>query len=216
MIPKIKESIADYKSFFYLYVVFLIVVGIALLTYSKAETFFFVNSHFAPWADSFFKGVTSLGDGLFFALVTLVLAVYRYRLALLGLIVFLASSLVAQLLKNTLFSSLKRPSGIFGENMIHKIEGVTLHANNSFPSGHTTTAFALSMFLVLAFGLKRSGWLLAILAILVGYSRVYLGQHFPVDVYFGSLIGILTSLLIYVWLNEPFKARFGDKGLLKQ
>lgn len=214
---EIKRVIIENKSFLYLYIVFLILLGGLLLTYTKADTFLFVNKHYAPWTDAFFKGFTALGDGLFFLLVTLVLALYRYRYAILGLVVFLTSSLLAQLLKHTLFSSFKRPYGVFGDmEGIHLVNGVTTHVNNSFPSGHTTTAFALALFLTLVFKLKRSGCLLALAAILVGYSRVYLVQHFPVDVYFGSLLGVIVCLVIYVWLNEPLKGKFGDKGLLSK
>lgn len=217
MIDAIKKTVISYKSFFFLYAAFLLILGTILLMYSKEETFLFVNNHYSSWADSFFKGVTGLGDGLFFVLVTLALALYRYRLALLGIIVFLSSSLLAQLLKHTLFSSFKRPYGVLGQqNNLHIVEGITLHTNNSFPSGHTTTAFALTLFLVLAFQLRRSGWLLAIAAILVGYSRVYLVQHFPVDVYFGSLLGVISCMVFFNWLDEPFKMKFGDKGLMSK
>ena len=215
MMVRIKKTIFEYKSFFYLYFTFLVIAGLALVIFSKEETFFFVNSRFSSMADFFFRGITGLGDGLFFALITLVLAIYRYRLALMGLVIFLSSSLVAQVLKNTLFSGFKRPYGVFGDDSrVHLVEGVAIYVKNSFPSGHTTTAFALAVFLVLAFGLKRSGWLLALAAMLVGYSRVYLAQHFPVDVYYGSLIGVITCLVMYSWLDQPLRSRFGDKGLM--
>lgn len=215
MINEIKKIITDYKSFFYLYLLLLVVVGVLLLVFTKEETFMFVNRHFAVWADPLFKGITALGDGLFFALVTLTLALYRYRLALLGLIIFLGSSLLAQLLKHTFFSSFKRPYGVFGPDAgLHIVDGVSLHTSNSFPSGHTTTAFALALFIVMAFNIKKNGWLLVLVAALVGYSRVYLVQHFPVDAYFGSMLGVISSLLLFVWLNEPFKRKFGNKGLI--
>jgi len=215
MIKSVKSILIEYKSFFYLYVIFLLGLGLALLAYSKEETFWFVNNHFSPWADVFFKGLTTLGDGIFFALITLILALYRYRLALLGLLIFITSSVIAQVLKRAFFGDILRPLGYFGsKSNLHKVEGVTLHINNSFPSGHTTTAFALAVFLLFVFKLNKNGWLLAIIAILVGYSRVYLAVHFPIDVYFGSLIGVITSVLMYAWLNESFKTKFGDKGLL--
>ncbi len=217
MIKTLYKLIADYKFFFYLYGLFISVVGIALLVYSKEESFFIVNGIYSTFGDVFFKVVTHLGDGLFFVLIVLALALYRYRLALLGLIVFVASSVIAQVLKVTLFDKAKRPVAYFEHNIdIHFVEGVTRHVKNSFPSGHTTTAFALALFLVLAFELRKSGWAMAIIAILVGYSRVYLAVHFPVDVYFGSLIGVLTATFMYAWLNTPFKNKFGDKGLMSK
>lgn len=215
MRASIHKVIREYKSFFYLYALFIIIVGKTLLVYSKEESFFLVNSIHNPSADVFFKGLTHLGDGVLFALITGVLALYRYRLALLGLIIFLSSSLVAQVLKLTVFDNVKRPIGYFGSDLdIHFVDGVTRHVNNSFPSGHSTTVFALAIFLVLVFNLKKSGWLMALIAILVGYSRVYLAVHFPIDVYFGSLLGVGSAVLIYVWLDKPLRSKFGDKGLM--
>jgi membrane-associated phospholipid phosphatase len=37
---------------------------------------------------------------------------------------------------------------------------------------------------------------------MVGYARIYLAQHFFADVYFGSILGTLISILVYVWLNS--------------
>ena len=218
MIKLLNQVLRQYKLFFYVYGLFLIIGVYVLLTYSKEESFFLVNSYNNFIADTFFKLLTHLGDGLLFVLIILVLAFYRYRLALLGLVIFLGSSLIAQLLKLTFFDDVLRPVGHFRGNLdnIHFVEGVTRHVKNSFPSGHTTTAFALAIFIVLAFNMKRSSWLMAIVAILVGYSRVYLAVHFPVDVYFGSIIGIISSVLLYIWLDKPFRSKFGDKGLLKK
>lgn len=217
MIKELSQIIKEYKWFFVLYGAFLIIGGAVLLIYSKEESFFLVNSYYTPAADFFFKGITNLGDGILFALIALVLALYRYRFAILGLIIFLGSSLLAQVLKLTFFDDVLRPVGHFAKEVdIHFVAGVTRHVKNSFPSGHTTTVFALAIFLVLVFKMRRSAWLMAILAILAGYSRVYLAVHFPVDVYFGSLIGVLSALLLYVWFNEPLRAKFGDKGLMKK
>ncbi len=211
----LKKAIADYKSFFYAYLLFILLGGIFLLVFTKEESFFLINLHHSAVADVFFKLATHIGDGLLFILIIIVLAFYNYRKAALGLIIFLASALVAQLLKLTLFDNVMRPVGHFSKEVdIHFVEGVTRHVYNSFPSGHTTSAFALALFLVLVFNLRKVGWLVAIGAFLVGYSRVYLAVHFPVDVYAGSIIGVITALLAYLWLNNPLKTKFGNKGFL--
>jgi len=212
------EVLRQYKSFFIVYGLFLAIAAVGLLAYSKEETFFLVNSHHNSIADVFFKLLTHLGDGLFFVLIIVVLALYRYRLALLGLVIFLGSSLIAQVLKLSFFNDVLRPVGHFSSDLsgIHFVDGVTRHVKNSFPSGHTTTAFALAIFLVLAFKMNRNSWLMAVVAILIGYSRVYLAVHFPVDVYFGSIIGIVSAVLIFIWLDKPFNSKFGDKGLLRK
>jgi len=75
----------------------------------------------------------------------------------------------------------------------------------SFPSGHTATAFALACWLWLMVRSTRYrwlGWLGWLLAALVGLSRIYRGVHYPSDVLVGMLIGILSGLIAFVWLNR--------------
>lgn len=61
----------------------------------------------------------------------------------------------------------------------------------SFPSGHTETAFALAVALTYFVPKKRA--VFYTLAALVGFSRVYNGEHFPLDVICGALIGYVGA-----------------------
>ncbi len=68
----------------------------------------------------------------------------------------------------------------------------------SFVSGHSTTSFAVTTFMILT--LKkyyRHPYLLLIWPILFAYSRIYVGVHFPVDIFIGMLLGILEGVLFY-------------------
>lgn len=70
----------------------------------------------------------------------------------------------------------------------------------SFPSGHATLAFAGAY--ILAREHRKWAKLYYLLAILIAISRIYLGKHYPSDVLFGGLIGILIgyiSLKIIDW-----------------
>ncbi|NQU77693.1 phosphatase PAP2 family protein [Candidatus Falkowbacteria bacterium] len=64
----------------------------------------------------------------------------------------------------------------------------------SFPSLHTTIAFAFSCTLFL-FN-KKIGAYYLVAAILIGLSRVYVGVHYPLDILFGALIGCVSALVI--------------------
>jgi membrane-associated phospholipid phosphatase len=67
----------------------------------------------------------------------------------------------------------------------------------SFPSGHATSAFAL--FLCLAFlSANRYIKLISFMsACFIAFSRVYLSQHFLIDIYFGSIIGSTGAIAFY-------------------
>lgn len=67
----------------------------------------------------------------------------------------------------------------------------------SFPSGHTTTAASFYSSLAMAFKKRRLSIFCAIMIVLVGLSRLYLGVHWPIDVFGGLVLGISISLLAY-------------------
>lgn len=89
----------------------------------------------------------------------------------------------------------------------HTVEGVSLHSSLSFPSGHTAAAFAL-MFAISI--LCKHNWqrvLCLAIAVLTGFSRIYLSQHFLEDVLAGSVVGILSTLLVYFITIKATKAK---------
>ncbi|MCR5293900.1 MAG: phosphatase PAP2 family protein [Lachnospiraceae bacterium] len=65
---------------------------------------------------------------------------------------------------------------------------------NSFPSGHTGAAFSVAMVLFRNFSRKWARFTGMIMAVLMGFSRMYVGVHFFTDVTVGALIGILSGV----------------------
>ncbi|NMB45407.1 MAG: phosphatase PAP2 family protein [Firmicutes bacterium] len=63
----------------------------------------------------------------------------------------------------------------------------------SFPSGHTTASFAVGISYALAFPGYSLLWV--VWAALVGWSRIYVGVHYPTDVLAGSLVGTLFAYI---------------------
>lgn len=114
---------------------------------------------------------------------------------------FLLSGLIAQGLKKVFHAP--RPKAIISYDMYqHFIENITHSGNNSFPSGHTTSAFALATVLCLYAKNRYLQLLYFIMALLVGYSRIYLGQHFLPDVVVGMMIGMGVGVIVFIISNR--------------
>jgi membrane-associated phospholipid phosphatase len=62
----------------------------------------------------------------------------------------------------------------------------------------------LTTLLALYFPGRKPGLFFLAVAVLTGYSRIYLSQHFPVDVLAGSLAGVLPSLAVYIFIPLPY------------
>lgn len=75
----------------------------------------------------------------------------------------------------------------------HPLRDTTRLVSFSFPSNHASNMFALAAFL--SYNYSRSGLLCFSAAALVGYSRIYVGSHYPFDVLGGALWGVLIGLL---------------------
>jgi membrane-associated phospholipid phosphatase len=190
------HTIQKKRCYFILFTVFIVIANIILLMLGKKDSFLLLNTFHNKFLDQLFLSITFFGDGILAILVCLILFLFKKKQESLFLLIsFVLSSILAQVLKNS-FHRL-RPVNFFHDYSYHKlIDGFTNSVYHSFPSGHTTTIFALAT-MVVFFTKKRSYHILVlIVAILVGYSRIYLGQHFLEDVIFGAIIGTTISLLI--------------------
>ena len=73
----------------------------------------------------------------------------------------------------------------------------------SWPSGHTTTAFAFAVAIMLL--APRTIWIALPLAILAGYSRMPVKAHYLGDVFLGATVGTIGAILVYQWLAPKLK-----------
>jgi membrane-associated phospholipid phosphatase len=199
------------------YVLFLLLCGVLILVYSKAELHILSNKANGPFWDVFFKYATHLGDGAMIGVLTLILLFIKYRYALAFLAGSLVTSVVVNLLKKVFLGTVYRPSKYFElyeTFQLHLVDGVKLHALQSFPSGHTATAFNLFFTLALLTKSNSLKLIFFLMAVIVGYSRVYLSQHFLQDIAVGSLIGVIFILLSWI-VFEKFNKNWLDRSILK-
>lgn len=185
--------------FTYATILFLLLGTAALFYWNKEQVFLWLNHQHTYTADVILKYFTYIGDGIFMLGLGLLLLLFRMRkLGVLMLLSFLLSGLLAQSIKR--IEARPRP-GLHFQNpdIIHRVDDVLLKGKNSFPSGHTTTAFATFSLLAFASRNKFVQFIYFAIAVTIGYSRIYLGQHFAEDVLMGAAVGFLSSFFLS-WL----------------
>ena len=207
-----------YYPFYLIYLLFLILGGVFLLSVTREESHLILNQFFFPPFHGFFQNITHAGDGLAPVLIVAVSLFINYKSAMqIGLASMFAGG-STQLLKNFVFDDVDRPSWFFkhfSKNSIQLIEGLHMNIHNSFPSGHTTSAFAVYVSIILLAKKKHYSLIFGLLALIAGYSRVYLSQHFFVDIYFGPLMGTIWAMGIFLLLQQIEKPWF-NKSLLRR
>lgn len=179
----------------------------------KGSDVLWINGHHTPLLDIFFKTITNLGDGFVFipiAVVTLFLGL-RYFIAL--ALSAVVHGLIVSLFKRVLFHGSERPRNFIDPDLLHFVSGVDVHGTNTFPSGHTATAFCAAMVITLIARNKMIGGVALLLALLIGYSRVYLAQHFLMDVAAGAMVGGITTFIIWQLMENNEMPRWMNKKL---
>ena len=186
-----------------IYAVFFVILLLLVAFFDKFQLHLYINKYHSPFFDFFFKYATHLGDGIMFG----VLGILFFRIKRRMFFVFLTGGfltlVVTYILKRIVFKGVPRPVEALGAEALHLIDGVKMAHWNSFPSGHTTAAFTIFTILSLYFYKSKLQYLWISLAIIAGLSRVYLSQHFLVDVFVGSYIGILLGFISMALLSNP-------------
>ena len=209
-----KQLIRNNAVFIALSLILLGVLGLALLYIPKGELHLLLNEYHTPARDIFYRYYTHVAEWFPYVICVALLLFSRIGDGVFASAAMLLSALFTQVVKHIVVAP--RPLTWFGEHMpdvqLPLVEGVDVHAIYSFPSGHTTSFFALAFVLSIVvtkrlsrFSLALSSTLQAILVVLAalgGYSRIYLCQHFALDVFAGALVGTLITLLCYAVLHR--------------
>ncbi len=154
--------------------------------------------------------ITNFGN--FFVWVVICIFIYIFgdrfgrQVAILGLAALILSNVLVIMLK--IIIAEPRPF-----MALPNVDLLTPESGSSFPSGHTASSFTAATVIGLKYHQKTKGkkrWLiypLLLLAIVVGFSRVYVGVHYPYDVIFGALFGVVCALIILKSENKIFESK---------
>ena len=202
----------------------IVALGLALCFIPKGELHLLLCDRHTPARDVFYRYYTHIAEWAPYVICVLILLFSRAGNAAMAATCIACSELTTQIVKHIVQAP--RPITWFAVNMpdiqLPLAEGVRINQWLSFPSGHTTSFFAL--FFVLSICLTTSisnrsrkegnepinrietgsivligllQILLFLFAAMGGYSRIYLSQHFAADVLGGIVIGITISTLCY-------------------
>lgn len=206
------------NQFFYLLNLFLILgITLFLCCFNRAEGFIWFNQIHSSTLSAIFEVITFLGDGWFSIILAFSLLFFSKKnkeLALIILLAYISSGIFAQIIKNLIDSP--RPKVYFEAH--HLQYYIDTFANSrvgyrSFPSGHTASFFALAT-VFSNYWKKAPICIVAVmLSVLVGYSRIYLGHHFLVDVLFGAIIGIVFGSLSIIWVRKIIQSPLFKKKI---
>jgi membrane-associated phospholipid phosphatase len=192
------------KGFFIPYFLFLVVGLFLILQYTEKEILDTIVSSRTPALTAIAKLLTYTGDGLFFIFTIILLAFFKLRFALTGLIAWAIQGLIVQISKRYFFEDYTRPVDRFKDSVSdYVIEGYEHHSLYSFPSGHSSTAFCMFLLLALFVTDKRWGLVFFLLALVIALTRPYLAQHFFIDIYAGSLVGVFAAIVAYILIYKP-------------
>lgn len=200
-----------YRWYLYPAGVFLVAAVTAAVVLPYGEEILFLNDfRFEPF-NTAFRMITMLGEPYMWVLAAVY---YLFRARSMAIPVVVSGLLImpiSYVVKDKAGSD--RPYTHFQHigksDQVVVVPGVALNkGKTSFPSGHTMSAFGLYSMIALLSGGKNRYLLMTLagISVLVGISRIFLVQHFLVDVVGGAVLGMLTSGLVW-WIWSTKKPR---------
>jgi membrane-associated phospholipid phosphatase len=214
--------------FIVLSLILLVVLGLALIYVPTDELHLFLCDRHTHARDIFYRYYTHVAEWLPYVVCVLLLLFGRVGVGVMASTAMLLSTLFTQIVKHIVVAP--RPLTWFAEHFpdiqLPVVEGVKMNLWYSFPSGHTTSFFALAFVLSIVstnyLSAQRSNSktvcqsnglsaiavqvLLFALATLGAYSRIYLSQHFALDIFGGIVSGLTAGIISYAVFY-----RFEDK-----
>lgn len=173
-----------------------------MITNFEISILLWIQENLRGAMDSFWIFITSLANkGIFWILVGVALLLFKKtrQTGITLLIALIINHVMTNMILKDLFAR-PRPY-VASPELVTLIEKLSSY---SFPSGHTSVSFSGA--LVLQRMMPKKVWIPAlILACMIGFSRMYVGVHFPTDVLGGVVIGIIASTAAYYLVQFVIK-----------
>lgn len=171
------------------------------ILYQNELLFYFINTGLHnSFFDFLMPNITNFGSLIAMVIICIFLYIFggenTRKVALLGLAALLIADLWVYYLK--IIVAEPRPFIV----LPNVIQLISVNESYGFPSGHAASSFAACMVIGLKYRLHIKGktyrllYPLLVFASLIAFSRVYTGVHYPLDVIFGAIVGILSALLV--------------------
>ncbi|MCP4725089.1 MAG: phosphatase PAP2 family protein [bacterium] len=180
----------------------------ALIIYisdTNRSLFLLINSYNNQQLDIFWANINILGDAFFAVVIQLLWIRRRPDIVWTSVFASFPAFLISHGIKDLL--SIPRPPGVLSTEIIHVIGPV--FTQNAFPSGHATTVFTIAAVWILSIRSVRLRYLILVPGLLIGYSRICAGVHWPVDIMGGAVAGWLSACIgimlysVFKWCRKP-------------
>ncbi len=175
----------------------------------------FFNGHNAPWLDVVMKAISSFWIWYPIVALFVFLSVKYFRKQfwipiLFAVICFVITDQSTNIIKN----NVKRYRPTHNTEICDKVHVVDDYRGGQygFFSSHAANSFGLAFLTLLFFRKKYYTITVFIWAVLVSFSRIYLGVHYPSDVLVGAVFGITVAYVVYYLRNKIFCCRIQNQA----
>jgi undecaprenyl-diphosphatase len=178
-----------------------------------------LNSLHNDFFDPIMTFISGRTEWLPLYLILLGIIIYKYKWKSIWIIIAIIVAVsLADLISTRLFKEqIQRLRPSHNPDLAGKLHLVDNYTGGlyGFVSSHAANSFSLAVFIIMLFRRSMISYIMLTYAIVVSYSRIYLGVHYPGDILGGALVGVLTGLSSYYLYNQ-LTTKYYDSGFYKK